>query len=190
MYVIEHINIRLVGSFNAKIFQPIWIKEKLCKNLNDLQVSFDIENFNLTYTFNHITLSPTNNFVDITYHNTTKSTINYSTTIFLKLINLLAHSPIHAIGFNIGVKIPKEEACLFTEIFKSSLKNEYPLMESKQMLTSENLSYQASVKTTKTKNNNFRLNFNYHYTYKTKADFTENTLYQHIKQTKKYLENV
>lgn len=192
MYPIEQVNIRLVGLFNAKIFQPIWVKENLYNALNlnsELELSFKIEDLSLQYNINDIMLLPSDNFIDITYHKIEDSAIIASTKILLQLLNLLSHAPIKAIGFNINIKVSKDIISPFTSAFKSSNTGTYPLIESKYNLMAEDVTYYASVKTKKIDTNNFHLNFNYHYPYQTNLLITKETLFNHIKQTQKYFEN-
>jgi hypothetical protein len=113
---IDVLNIKIIGSWNPKIFHPLWLVRNLSfkdyplvkQHINFL---FNFEEIEIGYEFNGIKILPREKLLTIIINKEaglTEEKITYATNIMLKILSLLPHTPIKALGFNICYKFQKD----------------------------------------------------------------------------------
>ncbi|MEI7581188.1 hypothetical protein [Runella sp.] len=113
MTKLTEIVIRVVGSWNTKIFTPIWISETLLNfNIKDsLEIVFNKE-LQPAFIFKGIRIIPNENYVDVLIFKAgqelTTETKEIAAKVVLNLMTTLPFTPKLGVGFNYKVEIDEE----------------------------------------------------------------------------------
>ena len=160
---IERTNIVVVGRWNRFILNPEWISKTLFETEN-LQVEFS---FDLLlpprYTSDSIRLTTLDDRIMITPLSYSNDSMLNAEKITLKLISLLPHTPLTAIGFNFGYQYDDFHINRIIE-FKDTLDQSFDASYNKVSFKRSYNINDCVVNIEQTAaENNVNVDFNYHY---------------------------
>jgi len=111
-------NILAIGNWNTKIFTPEWVKNKVFELPPEekmfIQVNHDELRFG--YEYNDVFIIADDNTLEFVIKNGSDETIELATIFLLKILNLLPHTPLRAIGFNFNADTFNYESKLIEQI--------------------------------------------------------------------------
>lgn len=104
-----------VGKWNPRIFTPNWVASNVFELPEgaSMQINLDEESMALTYINNTVSFSVSETSLIISSPVNNIETLNYIDTIFKRIVSMLSHTPISAIGYNINLDLDNEESCNF-----------------------------------------------------------------------------
>lgn len=183
---INSANFVILGNWNKKIFTPDWVKKFLFEVPKEIELQgiFNFEDLDLGFSYQDLILMPKENSLEISLKQFTEENIKTATQLLMKLFNLLPHTPIKALGFNIKYIANKNEKNelinISDQIFSSSKK--MPLTQIK--FTEDKDKYLLNI-IVDNLNENLLLNFNFHYNQI--SELNENSFIEHYTETLQYL---
>lgn len=113
----------IVGQWNPNIFRPNWVKQNLAPEGGDtIEVAFPISDPTLPprVLIGDIFVFPSNGKLDIRTENLTKDGLSKTVDMAINCLNLLSHTPVSAIGVNVGFTSSAEEAASILQLFTFS----------------------------------------------------------------------
>lgn len=100
---IETWTIVIAGGWNAQIFTPEWVGEKILGiNEFEIQLIFQGNTFSSSFRTPEIIFTPTNNQVVCGVRNSDESTLTKAESSLIKILEMLPYTPINAVGINFG----------------------------------------------------------------------------------------
>lgn len=186
------INILCLGNWNKKVFTPEWVGNNLFELETDkMQAFFNPNEMEIGYMNKGVTLLPKDSVLEIKLEEISKATKEYSGLLLNKILALLPHTPIRAIGFNIRFNFNTEEAYSIVQKL-NSLKCNYNEFTANQVKFSKNYDrYQLNI-IADMMNDEYYVNFNFHYTAKHHPEgftFTDYFVLEKFQETQKIIEN-
>lgn len=118
----ERFSIVIVGRWNPHIFTPTWVKQNLCMSGESevaLAIPVDDPDAPNQLAFEGIRLYPSRTKLDIRPDQPTIEGMLKSAGVATKVLDLLGHTPISAVGVNFGFAEPKAHEKL-TKVFSHS----------------------------------------------------------------------
>ena len=97
---IETLNIKVKGKFNKHIFTPAWIIDNLSVGMRkltpeDIEISFELLEKEVAYTFNSIRLLPYSDLVSFFILKKDDRHIKYAMSLFIKLFKTVSRHVRH-----------------------------------------------------------------------------------------------
>jgi len=186
------INILCLGNWNKKVFTPEWVGNNVFELETDkIQAFFNPNEMEIGYTNEGVTLLPRDSVLEIKLENISKETEEYSGELLNKILALLPHTPIRAIGFNIRYNFGEEETNSIIQKL-NSLKCNYNEFTANQIKFSKNFDrYQLNI-IADIQEDGYNVNFNFHYTNKHHPEgftFTDYVVIEKFQETQKIIEN-
>jgi len=182
---INSANFIVLGNWNKKNFTPDWVKNNLFDNPNDIDFEgiVNFEDFDLGYSCNDLIIMPRENSLEISLKQFSVENITAATKLLIKIFNLLPHTPLKAIGFNLKFFFfffeDNELINLSNKLFSSSLT--LPLTQIK--FTENKDTYLLNI-IIDNFNEDLIINYNFHYNQI--LNLTENSFVEHFNETIKY----
>ncbi len=182
---INSANFIVLGNWNKKNFTPDWVKNNLFDNPNDIDFEgiVNFEDFDLGYSCNDLIIMPRENSLEISLKQFSVENITAATKLLIKIFNLLPHTPLKAIGFNLKFFAKNNEdnelINLSNKLFSSSLT--LPLTQIK--FTENKDTYLLNI-IIDNFNEDLIINYNFHYNQI--LNLTENSFVEHFNETIKY----
>lgn len=109
-------NIHIVGQWNPRIFSPHWVNEYLISSERTI-VEGAFPSLHHKLTFNNTIIIPTGNRLIIGTNSFEENALNDLTSVAHKSVDILPHTPIQGLGFNIAFY--EEESTLFDFLFNN-----------------------------------------------------------------------
>jgi hypothetical protein len=186
-----HYNIIAIGGWNKKIFSPAWVQSFLFKDsFPPVEVVgvYDMEEQEIAFSYGGILMLPKNNSLELRLQDETVNSLKMgeATNILNKILELLPHTPIKGIGFNVKYKIPvKSNSSLINHCntnFAGGF-GEFKISQIKQTIDKGN--YKINMFVSLLDSDYYELNFNFHYNSIPK--FSESCFYDHIIEAEKII---
>jgi hypothetical protein len=192
MKEIFSINIICLGNWNKKIFTPAWVATNLFKlKENKIEAVFNPNELDMGFKMKDIALFPKDTSVEIKLEQINDETKILSGQLLNQLLNLLPHTPIHAIGINIRYRIKKDEELPLVKKLEN-IKCGLDDFNTNQIKFSKNNSeYQLNV-IVDFKEFEYFVNFNFHHDLTHYADgfsFSDTIINNRIEISKNIVEN-
>jgi len=118
--VAESFSTVIIGQWNPNIFKPDWVQKHLANNENDsVEIAFPIGDPSLPPRIHlgDVLIFPSQGKLDIKAQNPTKENLTSTTTVAKKCLELLAHTPISALGINVGFTGSSDDAESIIKLF-------------------------------------------------------------------------
>ncbi len=111
--IITTVNFVLVGRWNRKIFTPDWVRCNLFALSVDKEIEgvFDVKELDIGFKYKNISIMARTTLIEINIHITPliEKDILTATEIVKKLLTILPHTPIKAMGFNVVFSFEKDK---------------------------------------------------------------------------------
>jgi hypothetical protein len=154
----------IVGSWNPKIFTPLWIKTNLFRltTQQEIQGMVNFEEMDFGFQYDGIQLLPKSNLVEINVEKYDDEKGMYVSSLVIKLLELLPQTPIKALGVNIRYAISRQSSSSFVKEINGIKCNfgEFELNQIKQSV--DRSTYQVNIISDITKDD-LLTTFNFHY---------------------------
>lgn len=108
-------NIHIVGQWNPRIFSPRWVNENLISGQTKVEGAFPSLHHRLTVS--NTIIIPTGNRLIVGTDSYEESALNDLTSVSQKAVEILPHTPIQGLGFNVAFY--ENESDLFKFLFNS-----------------------------------------------------------------------
>lgn len=192
MKEISSINIICLGNWNKKIFTPAWVASNLFElKENKIEVVFNPNELDMGFKMKDISLFPKDTTVEIKLEEINDETKILSGHLLNKLLNLLPHTPIHAIGVNIRYKFDKDEELPFVKKLEKIKCGLDDFNTSQIKFSKNNSKYQLNV-IIDFKGSKYYVNFNFHHDlthYSEGFAFSDTIINNRIEISKNIIEN-
>src|SRR6056297_3146666 len=118
------INIMCLGNWNKKIFTPSWVAANLFElKENKIEAFFNPNEMDMGFKLEDVSLFPKDTSVEIKLDKINDKSIELSGKLLNRLLALLPHTPLRAIGVNVRYKFNnKEDTPIVEKINKISCK--------------------------------------------------------------------
>jgi hypothetical protein len=158
------LNIILLGNWNKRIFSPKWVNTNIfgIAEGSKYQGLINPEEMEFGYLHNDIAILPRSNSLEIKLEKFNENTINQGGVILEKILQLLPHTPIKAIGINIRYKFLKKDNNKIVNSLRE-LKCSFSDFLTKQIKFSKNLEDCQLNIITDIGTEDFIVNFNFHF---------------------------
>ncbi|MEA3494590.1 MAG: hypothetical protein U9R42_00985 [Bacteroidota bacterium] len=188
MKEVASINILCLGNWNKRIFTPKWVSENLFELDQDQQIHgiVNTDEMEFGYTHKDVLLLPKDNVLEIKIEKINKDSKEFSGVLLNRIINLLPHTPIKAIGINIRYSFTKDESYHLVKTL-NQIKCKLNNFETNQVKFSKSNNNCKLNIITDISETTFLVNFNFHY--KSLNEFDENIVNIKIAETKKIIGN-
>lgn len=154
----------IVGSWNPRIFTPVWIKTNLLGLTSDQEIKgmVNFEDMDFGFQYEGILLFPKSNLIEVNFDGYDEKKGSMVSSIVVKILELLPQTPIKALGVNIRYAIDRNESSDFTKAI-NNINCKFGEFELSQIKQSRNKSsYQINIISDITKDKIFAT-FNFHY---------------------------
>lgn len=163
----DNLLIKAVGNWNPRIFTPQWISNNLTKGEHPLKIAFlfNPAKGDAGYEIDGIMLFPTVNDLQIAIQNKGKITeenIILITKFIIKILELLPHTPITAIGFNVNYLLDTKQESKIINWLKSQ-NSIFEDLTLKQITISNKFDNFTKNIIIAPDNEGVTISFNYHY---------------------------
>ncbi len=165
---LSSINFIVAGNWNPKIFKPQWLVDKILQNKEmKINALFNLELIEIGYDLGSFLIFPTENYLRIDLKDKNIENIKKTTLVLLKILELLCHTPISALGFNIVITFDKNDDkinnkfSIFLKKYQEHDIEDFKIMEYKHVLKKEN--YQINIVSDLSNADKFVINFNFNY---------------------------
>jgi len=186
------INILCLGDWNKKIFNPKWVGRNLFELESDeIQAFFNPNEMEIGYVNNGVALLPKNSAVEIKLDSISEESKKYSGILLNKILSLLPHTPIRAIGFNFRYEFHNEEANSIVQKL-NSLQCQYNEFTANQIKFSKEFErYQLNI-IAEMKADAYNVNLNFHHSFNHYPEgfaFTDDAVLAMFQESQKIIEN-
>ncbi|MFW6047261.1 MAG: hypothetical protein ACOCP4_05705 [Candidatus Woesearchaeota archaeon] len=186
------INIMCLGNWNKKIFTPSWVAANLFElKENKIEAFFNPNEMEMGYKLEGVTIFPKDTSVELKLDEINDKSIKLSGKLLNRLLTLLPHTPLRAIGVNVRYKFDKKKdipivnkinriSCKFDDFATNQIKFSKELEKTELNII---IDFQG---------NEYIVNFNFHHNiehYPEGFDFNDNIIFDKIGTTKKIIEN-
>ncbi len=178
-------NIVAVGNWNTKIFTPEWVKNNVFELPSEekmfIQVNSDELRFG--YEYNDVFIIADDNALEFVIKNDSDEAIELATIFLLKILNLLPHTPLKAIGFNFNADTFHYESKLTEQINSVfSIRGSYHLK--KVHFVEKRDKYVINISANEI-TGGLKVNFNFHYY--GLIELTDKVFVQHREEINQFL---
>ncbi len=182
------INIMCVGNWNKRIFTPDWVSTHLFELGSEKEFKGIIlpEQMEFGYTHNDILLLPKDNTLEIKLEKINKNSKSFSGILMERILGLLPHTPIKALGINIKYTFKKEDDYNLIKILNKMNCDLNEFKTSQIKLTKSYDDFHLNI-ITDIQDNGYSVNFNFHYPRLFKFD--KDTIDFKIIETEKIITN-
>jgi hypothetical protein len=158
------LNIILLGNWNKRIFSPKWVNTNIfcLEEGSKYQGLINPEEMEFGYLHNDIVLLPRSSSLEIKLEKYNENTINQGGVILEKILQLLPHTPIKAIGINIRYRFLRKDNNKIVNSLRE-LKCSFSDFQTKQIKFSKNLEDCQLNIITDIGTEDFTVNFNFHF---------------------------
>jgi hypothetical protein len=178
----------IVGSWNPRIFTPVWIKTNLfgLTPEQEIQGMVNFEDMDFGFQYQGILLLPKSNLIEINFDAYDDQKASFVSLIVIKLLELLPQTPVKALGVNIRYSLKRNVSSNFVESINgiNCKFDEFELNQVKQSV--DRTSYQINIISDITKDQ-ILATFNFHYS--KLAPFDRNFINLHYIETQNILKN-
>jgi len=186
------INIMCLGNWNKKIFTPSWVATNLFElKENKIEAFFNPNEMDMGFKLEDVSLFPKDTSVEIKLDKINDKSIELSGKLLNRLLALLPHTPLRAIGVNVRYKFNnKEDTPIVEKINKISCKLDD--FSTNQIKFSKELDKSQLNIITDFQGTEYIVNFNFHHNlghYPEGFDFSDNIIFDKIQTAKKIIEN-
>jgi len=186
------INIMCLGNWNKKIFTPSWVAANLFElKENKIEALFNPNEMDMGFKLEDVSLFPKDTSVEIKLDEINNKSIELGGKLLNRLLALLPHTPLRAIGVNIRYKFEnKEDIPIVKKLNKISCKLDD--FVTNQIKFSKELEKSQLNIITDFKGNEYIVNFNFYHNlghYPEGFDFSDNIIFNKMETTKKIIEN-
>ena len=186
------INIMCLGNWNKKIFTPSWVATNLFElKENKIDAFFNPNEMDMGFKLEDVALFPKDTSVEIKLDEINEKSIELGGKLLNRLLALLPHTPLRAIGINVRYKFEnKEDIPIVKKLNKISCKLDD--FATNQIKFSKELKKSQLNIITDFQGNEYIVNFNFHHNlghYPEGFDFSDNIIFDKIETTKKIIEN-
>lgn len=101
-----------IGNWNARIFTPNWVSENIFVMSDGDTMDMGLNEqpqLTLTYIWNKIQLLTSDSRIEFKTNQCTTDTLGQMEQCYLRLAELLPHTPVSAVGFNLNLHLTQEE---------------------------------------------------------------------------------
>ena len=184
----NQISTLIIGSWNPRIFTPLWIKKNLF-GLNDgdeIQGLVDFENLSFAFQYEGITVIPKSNSIEISFDNLDEKKTVIVSGIVSKIFELLPQTPIKALGVNFRYKLDKSIDNPLVKVLRDVNLGyqDFVLNQTRQSVNRGN--YQINI-ISDIENQEVLVNVNFHY--HSIIAFSSDFIGSHYEETQKILGN-
>jgi len=187
---IAELNIRVVGSWNQRIFTPNWITKYLFDEANKLKLKdvhgiLQVESSALGYGFGGFNFLPKSE--DITLQiPIDEEKIVIGTQIITKILKLLPHTPITGVGFNIAYNFSSKHKNRFALLMKNVKKTDIDkFLTLRYHHVKVEKEYKIYVMSEFIKGDKYKISFNFHHD--KPSDFDNEIFLKYILESKAVL---
>lgn len=186
------INIICLGNWNKKIFSPTWVASNLFElKENKIEAFFNPSELDIGFKLNDVVLFPKDASVEIKLDKISDDAIELSGKLLNKILSILPHTPIKAIGINIRYKFNKDENNdLVSKL--NTVKCKIDEFETNQVkFTKKFEKFQLNL-IADINPKDYLVNFNFHYDYSLYPDgftFSDKIVFDNIETTKELIKN-
>ena len=171
MKEVASINIVCLGNWNKRIFTPNWVSANLFKLDENVQFQgvLNPEEMEFGFTNKDVLLLPKDNILEIKLDKINEESKAFGGVLLNRILTLLPHTPIKAIGVNIRYAFGKTEKYKIVETLNqiNCQLNDFSTNQIKFSKNSDDC--QLSIITDITEKEYF-VNFNYHYIQMSKSN--------------------
>lgn len=178
----------IVGSWNPKIFTPLWIKTNLfgLTAQEEIQGMVNFEEMDFGFQHDGIQLLPKSNLIEVNVEKYDDPKGAYVSLLVIRLLELLPQTPIKALGVNIRYDLSRQSSSSFVQAI-NGLNCNFGEFELNQIKQSVNRSaYQINIISDITKDH-ILATFNFHYS--KLAPFDPKFINLHYAETQNILGN-
>lgn len=178
--IAESYSIVVAGQWNPNVFKPDWVKQHLADDGNSsVEVAFPIGDPSLPprIKLDDVLIFPSQSRLDIKAEKPTKGSLRSTVAAATKCLDLLTHTPISALGINMGFESLAEDAESIIKLFsfdddaridRNSYKFQGAEIKRKYRLNDCVLNLQIAYNST-----HIKIDFNYHFDCKNAAEALE-----------------
>lgn len=166
MIKLDNIVFKAVGFWNDRIFNPAWIANNLIsENINEgfkLEVLFNFEKKDVGYKIGNLTIFPRSYefIIEITDNDLIEKDIQFASKLLSKIFNILPHTPIQGIGFNVNYLLVKSDIGINLALNCLQKQKDYDVYQIK--LKKSTTDYIKNI-IISIENEQCKLNVNYHF---------------------------
>jgi hypothetical protein len=186
------VNFNLVGRWNTKIFNPAWILNNLLEESDgqDLKGEVNAENLDITYNFGVIHLVPQDNSLKINIKKFDKESLARGARALNCIINLLPHTPISGIGYNVMFQVEGERSLSYINFLTSlPIYKDGAFRISRLDVSQIRDGYALNVVSELIENAAFSVSFNFHFS-KIQKRFDEELFYELYLEAKEFISTI
>ena len=161
-------SIVLAGKWNPSILTPAWLTVNLFDDNPQFQIEFSL-NFDIPsrYKVKNITISPSVDRVILTSNDNSDESLNLLESVAIKLCAILSHTPLIAVGVNLGF-IEKQNKNLLLPLM--SFPDDNDITDNGWVISNQSIKrslskegYFTNLTISLDQNSDFHFDFNYHY---------------------------
>jgi len=184
------VNIICLGNWNKKIFSPTWVASNLFElKENKIEAFFNPNELDIGFKLNDVVLFPKDTSLEIKLDNINEGAIELSGKLLNKILSILPHTPVKAIGVNIRYRFNKDKS---NDIVKklNTVQCKINDFETNQIKFSKKYEkFQLNI-IADLNPNDYLINFNFHYDFNLYPDgfsFSDKVVFDNIEITKKLI---